>query len=354
MTAANPALADAHDKYLKDLNASTPDTSQQLIAALSNLKDADALKFMAAGFQMRSGDASSYYRYDGSYAASQSSEVRTQYSEYLIRNGVIGAKNQSYTDSPQLVGAALDRAFDAMHMGMFYTASSQPLTAEQWAQGLLKAIDDRDLVRVKYAFDPRITDVGGRIDPNIAIDANQNRLIHRAVRTRDTAIVKLLLDNGASPQRKNRYGDTALDLANDNRDAAMRSLLQPYMAKKGKALIALDHPGIKITAINVMAPQGAGQIATTLGAESSRIAIDDYPMLMQSTAILVGQLWVGPNDYPNIRFNHRVLGTSGYQRLIEVPIVLDRSYRIRDGQTIDYREAVRFAGWDKGFVVQPQ
>lgn len=114
----------------------------------------------------------------------------------------------------------------ALHIAA--AAYGRPLAARLVELGAdVHAINRRKQTPLHYAvdggpgsptWDPRAqtqtveTLITAGADPN-AGDAGGTTPLHRAVRNRCAAAVKLLLDRGADPRRKNHRGSTAADLA---------------------------------------------------------------------------------------------------------------------------------------------
>lgn len=284
LAAGNPKLADAHEKYIEALGPDAPtDNGAALQAALSKLTDAEGLQFLAAGFQTSESSSSSYYRYDYSMAASAKTEAKTSYREYLISNSLVKSRYIA-SKTPGAMRGALALAMQEMISTVFPSAvAGQPLNQAQWLQGVLGAIESRNVNALRLALNPDIRDNVVGLDIDAPVDQWGNRLIHRAARASGgLAMVQLLLRNGASPNVKNNVGDVAADSADDAGETETASYLNTETMRSGSFLVDLTATGaisLQLAANTLKPAEGSAPQISVTGQSRRRVEFTGYPRL---------------------------------------------------------------------------
>jgi hypothetical protein len=347
IAAANPELAKAHEKYIEAFAPDAPNTSQQLIDALSKLKDSDALQFMAAGFQMRESSSSSYYRYDYNMIVEQTSSNQTQYREFLIRNASVSSRYFAHS-TPNAMARALDAAFNRLHMAVFQASIEVPLSAQQWAQGVRRAINSGDRLGISYALSDDTKERVVAIDPDIAIDPDGNRLLHAAARKQDRSSVDALLAAGASPLRRNQAGDTPADAAQDAGDSSLQALLLGQSARRGSVKLVFTHMPNARLRFTMIAPQDLPGTITRTNPTTVEWNSTDYARLVRLSGHLELEFSLNFNECNMIRFAmQRAPTPSGC--LVRAPVALQRLVRYPVNDTNEYRLRIQFVDWETGF-----
>jgi hypothetical protein len=351
LAAANPALAAAHEKYIESFTSETPNTTQQLIDALSKLKDSEALQFMAAGFQMREFSQSSYYRYDYSMMVTQKSSEQTQYREYLIRNASVTSRY--FAQGNKGMAQALDAAVSRVHLTVFDSGPEQMLTARDWVLGVRRTIERGDRRGLGYAVSDGVRDKVLAIDPDMVIDNDGNRLLHFAARRRDRNAVEALLAAGASAARRNQAGDTPADAANDADDTSLRSFLQKQANRRGTVKITISHfPQLTQMKVAVIAPQDVPGTTQRIDPRSVQWSSTDAARLARLTARLELDVSLTGSDCQQIRFTVMMKPVSG-GCMIRVATPMQLLVRYPADGTNEYRMRLELADWNTGFRVVP-
>jgi hypothetical protein len=352
IAAGNPQLAAAHEKYMGALESDTPSGTAELLAALSELKDADALSFMAAGFQMREGSASNYYRYDYGLVVSQTSQARAEYREYVITNASVTAAYFAHL-APGMTAAAIDRAYDGYHSSIFGFGLGMPLDAQQWAQGVRGAIDRNDAAAVQYSIGDAVIERVRGYDPDIVIDADGNRLLHRAARRGNLAVVRALTRGGASPLRRNLANDRPLDLAQDQGNESIIDYLNAETVRRGRIRVVLSHPGVTVVGITASAPQSLPLSTQALAQGSTEITSTDYPRRVRLNVVVKIRFNLPPFQCSQVMFPHVIQYVQG-GCVVQTEVPFAGPVRYPADQTSEYRWTLQLVNFQQGFVIQPE
>jgi hypothetical protein len=351
LAAANPTLADAHKLYLDALQDAPSANNDALMAVLGNLKEADALKFMVAGFQTSDSSASSYYRYDANLATTQNSTQVTKYREYLINNSTVASRYFAFKSPGSMLEAINSAAFQ-MHSVVFtFGSPGIPMPQKQWISATAKAVETGNLAHLRYALSEPVTRIVTGFDPDMDVDAARNKLIHRAAQRGSEPMISLLIARGASPLVRNGAGDTPLDIARDGGNPAAIAKLEQQMSRKGTASLELLFSNVQSVELRNVRPIGTSISTNVIAPGRYRYRFTDFPRLvaLQGEVRVIVNL---PGNQCGLIAFPVVVQYYPTSCLVQQDVPIRQSIRIRDNQEVRYRAGVIFQNWQTGFVVQ--
>lgn len=341
-----PSLADAHTRYVEILKlGDQASVSGKMTEKLLSLVDSDILSFLMSGVKMSTSSSNTYFRYNSSISASVNTQLKKEYKEYWLNSCALSYSANSITTGN--ISNMFDRVEQSTNMKVFGVQRMASISKEQWIRAVIKAIENRDIQTVNYCFDPKFGDLYQLINPNQVIDSDGNIILHKAIETRNLAIVKKLLDEGADPNKKNRFQESSIDIAEENNLIDVLGVLDQYRNLNGTAIISFDFPNSRLINIEVLNPEGLNY--TNSG---NKIIIEGFPIKIYSTIKLTYQINISHSYCNNIRFPYRRIRNTQNGILIEFDTFVRNTYKIRDSRILEYTETIVFKDFNSGFVKQ--
>lgn len=185
-----------------------------------------------------------------------------------------------------------------------------------------KKVNDVNLARILIKYDADVN----------AKDAQGNTPLYHAILNKNSAMIKLLLDNGADMYIKNKRGDTAA---------------RYILSKKNMPLVSFDSPELILSAQSFL----LGKSTVSIGvANKTKKFMKVTQIAIYFNGDLVGELAVNKNIAPNSKVPN--IGT------IKLPTSIYQSFKIDDNgrSNVEYGLAIEYTldGASKSFENQKQ
>ena len=332
----NLKLANAHELYAQNLESNNNSNfSKELIEALNSLEDTEVLSFLVAGVNLSHSYNHSYYRFDGNINVDMNTEYAQEYTEYIISNSKVEYHSQSSGTSGMehtYKSAWLQRLKD-----VFGVDQEWQLNQKIWNSSLRNALEDNRSYDVKYCFQQPIN-----FDPNGNLDNNKNNALYYAIKYGDKDIVEFLLRKGVDPNKKNRFGESAMDIAAQEEKSNIYNLIKSYSGHFGNATIKIKHPTCQPILLTWKHPYTRKLDWISIDENHTKSDIEAFPLLFTSQAFLIFRKWIRSSDLSLFKFQPTIIQHNGNNVLIETKVPLRNDFKIRDGVHVEYEGEIKF------------
>ncbi|MDF2193440.1 ankyrin repeat domain-containing protein [Paraflavitalea sp. CAU 1676] len=320
MNSKNLALGDMHKKYIEAVQADDIGKSIDVLKAAAALSDGNLFTFLASGVAFSDASSSSYSSFHGIKRVNITTTSQLAYNEIMINT--VNARLSTAGMRPPSMTQAINDAYRHKNVAIFNVQSYMPLYTANWIPAYFQAAINNDMSTMKY-----LTTYFTPIAQVNAINGNsQNTALHIAAQNGNVEMVKLLVEFGVNLKMKNRYEETARDIAVDKGFTAIADYLKSKESNLGSARVKFQLPqGFTLESVNYYGlelpyMEGLDLRDKVRVFNSSDISFDYHPGIYQISFII------------NYRNSYGVQQSS----------MITNVYKIRAGGLINYTENLIF------------
>ncbi|RKE47103.1 ankyrin repeat protein [Sphingobacterium detergens] len=236
MNSKNTALGNLHKNYIDAVQTDDVGKSIDVLKSAAALSNGDLFSFLASGVAFSESSNSSYSSFHGVKRVNISTKSQLAYNDIMIKT--VDAKLTSSGFKSDNLTQAFNDSYRQKNVAIFNVPSYLPLYTHNWVQAFFNSVTNKDIATLKYLttyFTP-IAQV------NALNGSNRNTALHIAATNGDIEIVKELLRFGVNPMLKNRYEETAKDIALEKGHTLIADLIQAKENTKATARIKFELP----------------------------------------------------------------------------------------------------------------
>ncbi len=311
----NMQLGDLHRKYIDAVKSDDLPSAFDVAKSAAALASGDVLSFIASGIAFSEAHSNTFSNFIGVKNIAIQSNASSTYNELSIATSK--ALYNSMGFKPESMKTAFDFAFNQRNSTIEGLGTSY-ITSIMWSTAFLNSVKNNDTISLKYLIKYFIP-----IAKRNAVTIDQgNSALHIAVAKENLNLIRLLLDFGVNSKLKNRYGETAEDIAIKKNRVDIVQLLNQNSSRSGKIEIEYSMPkGYKIQSISYYPlylnnPNGTTDMMNNLNINSNKFSIE-YLSGLYGIGVMI-----------------TYINSFGNKEVCYAPSV----YKISQNMTINYRE----------------
>lgn len=236
MNNGNTNLGNLHKNYAEAVQADDISKSIDVLKAAAALSEGNLFMFLASGVAFSDAYSSSYSSFHGIKKVDIKTTATAAYNEVMINT--VTSKFLGTGFKPVNLKDAINDAYRQKNVSIFNTPSYLPLYTTTWVEPFFQAVINSDLKTTKYLttyFTP-IAQV------NAIREGTFNTALHIAAQNGNYELVEQLIKFGVNLKLKNRYIETAKDIAIEKGFTNIVSLLQAKENELGTVEVEFNLP----------------------------------------------------------------------------------------------------------------